>query len=275
MEECNTLCLFHWKCILLVASWQHSDLPLSLFLLRTLGVSSPRVWGVCGGRWAGARQRVCRPWALTAHVQIQLLPLEAGDPGQVTWPLSALASWLYCGGKVNHSKKQDVPQSTWQSAWYTAGAQKRLILFIFLKLKNSWFTMLCEILLDSTVIQLHPAPRQSLREGVRTSHCTTSIWLNRQPKLLLTKDKSGKMIYSTLIKNSLKSKENKDFLGVQWLGLPTTSAGGLCSFPGQRIRSHVSQLRPGTDIYVNKLKRTHPWGVEKREPSYTVGGNAN
>ena len=73
--------------------------------------------------------------------------------------------------------------------------------------------MLCELLLSSKVIQLHTTRQQSLREEGGTSHSTTSVWLNSQPKLLITKDKSGKMIYNVFTKNSLKSKENEDFLG--------------------------------------------------------------
>ena len=52
------------------------------------------------------------------------------------WPwtgelTSASLSFLAVGDKVNPSKKQDVPQSTEHSTWYTAGAQERLILFFF------------------------------------------------------------------------------------------------------------------------------------------------
>ena len=45
----------------------------------------------------------------------------------------------------------------------------------------------------------------------------------------------------------LKNKHRGTFLVVQWLRLQAPNAGGLGSFPVQGTRSHMPQLRPGTD----------------------------
>ena len=41
-------------------------------------------------------------------------------------------------------------------------------------------------------------------------------------------------------------KNSGEFSGVQWLRLHACNAGGLSSISGQRTRSHILQLRPGT-----------------------------
>ena len=55
--------------------------------------------------------------------------------------------------------------------------------------------------------------------------------------------------------NGLEGADMGSSLVVQWLRLHAPNPGGLGSFPGQRTRSHMLQLRTGAVKYITILKR--------------------